>query len=86
MPIGQRVVVRYLIEDGARATDALGILIAQDEDGLQIQTRHGLVRVPRGSVVAAKLVPPAPERRRPAGRSRTGTSRPVADPDDTAVR
>lgn len=68
MPIGRRVVVRYLIEDGARATDVLGILVDQTEDGLEIQTRRGLVRVPRRSVVAAKTVPPAPERRRPTGR------------------
>lgn len=68
MPIGRRVVVRYLIEDGARATDALGILVAQDDDGLQIDTRHGLIRVPRASVVAAKTVPPAPQRRRRTNR------------------
>jgi len=58
------VVVRYLIEDGARATDVLGMLVAPDEGALQIETRHGLVRIPRGSVVAAKVVPPAPPRRR----------------------
>ncbi|MBA2694875.1 MAG: hypothetical protein ACR2FV_02160 [Ornithinimicrobium sp.] len=69
VPIGRRVVVRYLIEDGARATDALGILVAQDEGGLDIETKHGVVRVPRGSVVATKLVPPAPPRRRHTRRS-----------------
>lgn len=67
LPIGRRVVVRYLIESGARATDALGVLVAQDDTELQIETRHGVVRVPRGSVVAARTVPPAPQRRRPPG-------------------
>ncbi len=65
MPLGKRVVVRYLIEDGARATDVIGILADRDEANLQIQTRYGLVLVPRGAVVAAKVVPPAPSRRRP---------------------
>lgn len=64
MPLGKRVVVRYLIEDGARATDVIGILADRDETNLAIQTRHGLVLVPRGAVVAARMVPPAPPRRR----------------------
>lgn len=61
--LGTRVVVRYLIEGGERATDALGILTAREAGTLQIQTRRGMASVPVDQVVAAKVVPPAPQRR-----------------------
>lgn len=63
VPEGARVVVRYLIEDGERATDALGELVARRPHALLLRTRHGEVSVPLDAVVAAKPVPPAPPRR-----------------------
>ncbi|HET7784139.1 MULTISPECIES: hypothetical protein [Micrococcaceae] len=60
---GTRVVVRYRIEDGL--TDALGHLLACDAGACTIRTRQADVVIPLDLVVAAKEVPPAPERRRP---------------------
>lgn len=67
VPVGTRVVVRYLIEDGERATDALGELVSREEDWLTVRTRSGDRRIAAGDVVAAKPVPPPPRPRR--GRS-----------------
>ncbi|MEO5834902.1 MAG: ferrous iron transport protein A [Nakamurella sp.] len=65
LPLGTRVVVRYLIESGA--TDALGELTALDADRCTVTTRRGDVVIPVASIIAAKPVPPAPIRRlRPA--------------------
>lgn len=77
IPEGTRVVVRYLIEGGDRATDALGTLISRNETHLVVDTRReGPVRVPITDVVAAKPVPPAP----PPRRNRRGRSpNPSAD-------
>ncbi|MDQ3383507.1 MAG: ferrous iron transport protein A [Actinomycetota bacterium] len=66
VPIGARVVVRHLIEDGDRATDALGPLLEHTGTHLVVDTRRGRVRVALEDVVAAKAVPPAPARRRSA--------------------
>jgi len=65
LTVGARVVVRYsLAGDGSTPwTDALGVLIDQDDDTLVVTTRTGDVRIPRAAVVAAKPVPPAPIRR-----------------------
>jgi hypothetical protein len=57
------VVVRYRIEGGF--TDALGHLIACDGGACTVRTRQADVVIPLAGVVAAKEVPPAPERRRP---------------------
>ncbi|WP_144759519.1 ferrous iron transport protein A [Curtobacterium sp. 9128] len=59
--IGERVVVRA--RDGAGATDALGDLVARTPDSVTIDTRRGRVEVRLADVVAAKRVPPPPERR-----------------------
>jgi hypothetical protein len=56
-------VVRYRIEDGL--TDALGHLLACDSDACTIRTRKADVVIRLADVIAAKEVPPAPERRRP---------------------
>ncbi|WP_228386698.1 putative acetyltransferase [Ornithinicoccus halotolerans] len=64
VPEGTRVVVRYLIEGGERATDALGELVARRQDAFVVRTRQGDVTVPSDAVVAAKPVPPPPPRRR----------------------
>ncbi|TAL44925.1 MAG: hypothetical protein EPN91_03465 [Salinibacterium sp.] len=61
-PIGTRVVVRYLIDDG-RATDALGPLRSVNESHAVIDTKRGLESVPLDRVIAAKEVPPAPKPR-----------------------
>ncbi len=63
LPIGTRVVVRYLIEGGERATDALGYLRSVDETGCVVQTRRGDAHIDFADVVAAKPVPPPPQRR-----------------------
>lgn len=59
VPIGRRVVVRRLIEGGERATDALGELVARDEDTVTVRTRKETVRIDLADVVAAKEVPPS---------------------------
>lgn len=47
-----------------RHTDVLGDVLAVDDDGVLVRTRHGDVHVPGAQIVLAKTVPPAPERRR----------------------
>jgi len=64
IPLGTRVVVRYLIEEGERATDALGELVERTEEQVVIQTRRGPEVVPMAQVLLAKPVPPPPEPRR----------------------
>lgn len=60
--VGRRVVVRHRLPDGS-ASDALGELLAADEQRLVVLTRRGEVVVERDAVLAAKAVPPAPARR-----------------------
>ena len=76
---GVRVVVRRRRDDvpddepPARAggeprhTDVLGDLLAVDDDGVLVRTRHGDVHVPAAAITLAKTVPPAPPRRGRAG-------------------
>lgn len=61
--IGTRVVVRYLIEGGERATDALGTLTQRTETHLRVDTKTGPIDIPINDVVAGKSVPPAPQRK-----------------------
>jgi hypothetical protein len=56
------VVVRYRI-DGGGLTDALGHLVRTDGAGCTVRTRQADVVIPLQLVVAAKEVPPAPQRR-----------------------
>ena len=60
--VGARVVVRYLLPSG-QATDALGILLSADAETLVVDGKRGIERIARGTVIAAKQVPPAPEPR-----------------------
>ncbi len=65
---GSRVVVRRRLDvpdpsTGATLTDVVGDLVAADDASLTIRTRRGMQVVERGSVVAAKVVPPRPVRR-----------------------
>lgn len=61
VPLGTRVVVRYLIEGGDRATDALGQLTGRDASSLTVLTKQGAVTIPVADVVVAKRVPAAPQ-------------------------
>lgn len=70
---GMRVVVRYLVRPGGSATDALGVLLDRDEHSCTVETRRGPVTIELDMIVAAKQVPPPPERR---GRGRSGASDP----------
>ncbi|MGW5239537.1 GNAT family N-acetyltransferase [Monashia sp. NPDC004114] len=60
LTIGNRVVVRYLLEPGqeARATDFVGDLIARDRDFLIVDTKTERVKLIRADIIAAKEVPP----------------------------
>ncbi len=59
---GARVVVRYLIATG-EATDALGELLSADDQTVVVDGVRGVERIPVTSIVAAKEVPPRPQRR-----------------------
>lgn len=61
--VGQRVVVRYRVPGGV--TDALGELLRVDSAGVEVATKRGPVEVPAELITHAKLVPPAPPKRRP---------------------
>ena len=64
LPPGTRVVVRYRLHgDSHGATDALGDLIAVGPATCTVATRRGEVAIAIADIVAAKTVPPAPERR-----------------------
>ena len=56
-----RAVVRKRLEHGV--TDALGDVVAIDEQTVSVRTRQGLVVIDRDAVVAAKEVPPKSTRR-----------------------
>ncbi|MFE3739422.1 GNAT family N-acetyltransferase [Streptomyces sp. NPDC059134] len=66
--VGKRVSVRQLTEDGTgpeKFTDTVGVLTSWDGGVLLITRRTGeSVRVPEGALVAGKVVPAAPARRR----------------------
>lgn len=66
--VGKRVSVRRLAESpesGARFTDAVGVLTSWDDGVLIITRRSGdRVRIEESSLVAGKVVPAAPARRR----------------------
>ncbi|GAA2650027.1 GNAT family N-acetyltransferase [Streptomyces vastus] len=66
--VGKRVSVRQLDEDapkGERFTDTVGVLTSWDDGVLLITRRSGeRVRIPEASLVAGKVVPSAPARRR----------------------
>ncbi|GAB2987151.1 GNAT family N-acetyltransferase [Streptomyces pseudoechinosporeus] len=66
--VGKRISVRQLDEDapkGERFTDTVGVLTSWDDGVLLITRRSGeRVRIPESSLVAGKVVPSAPARRR----------------------
>ncbi|KMS78886.1 acetyltransferase [Streptomyces leeuwenhoekii] len=66
--VGKRVSVRRLAEPaapGEKFTDTVGVLTSWD-NGVLVITRKGgeTVRIPESALVAGKVVPPAPARRR----------------------
>jgi hypothetical protein len=63
LPVGTRVVVRSRIPGGL--TDALGVLIAMDDDSCTVRTRRGDLTIALAAVTLAKPVPPPPVRRPP---------------------
>nr|WP_240898527.1 hypothetical protein [Kocuria sediminis] len=75
LPRGTRVSVRYALPaddaSGLPLTDALGELVGPVTEGdagtVTVRTRRGDVLIPAASVRAARVVPPAPPRRRPRG-------------------
>lgn len=62
--VGQRVVVRYRLEDGSQ-NDVIGELAGVDH-ALHVTARSGQVEIRLGDVVAGKVVPPRPSRPGPA--------------------
>ncbi|MFD5765064.1 GNAT family N-acetyltransferase [Streptomyces sp. NPDC127049] len=66
--VGKRVSVRYVTDSaggGGRFTDAVGVLTSWDGGVLTITRKSGeAVRIPELRLVAGKIVPPAPARRR----------------------
>ncbi len=61
--LGTRVVVRYLIEGGDRATDALGYLTERTDTHLTVEITTGPVVIPISDIVAGKPIPPPAQRR-----------------------
>ncbi|MFD5543552.1 GNAT family N-acetyltransferase [Streptomyces sp. NPDC127079] len=67
--VGKRVSVRRLTGHGAtteKFTDTVGVLTSWDDDGVLTITRRAgeVVRIAQSALVAAKVVPAAPARRR----------------------
>ncbi|MER5790965.1 GNAT family N-acetyltransferase [Streptomyces sp. NPDC001980] len=67
--VGKRVSVRRLAGNGLtgeKFTDTVGVLTSWDDDGMLTITRRDgeTVRIPESALVAAKVVPAAPARRR----------------------
>lgn len=69
--VGRRASIRYWVEDGGtqRPTDVVGYVRAYDPDGdVAVERRDGSVATfPAADVLASRLVPDPPPRRRPRG-------------------
>lgn len=60
---GTRVVIRYRIYDQPEsASDALGYVSAKDDTHIVVATVRGLTTIAFADVIAAKEVPPPPQR------------------------
>ncbi|MEU8709951.1 GNAT family N-acetyltransferase [Streptomyces sp. NPDC048565] len=66
--VGKRVSVRRVADvpdEGAKFTDTVGVLTSWDDEVLSVTTKSGeSVRIPESALVAGKVVPRAPARRR----------------------
>lgn len=70
--VGRRVTIRHLVEEEGRqlATDVVGHLRTWDEGRLRVERRDGsLVEVDADAIVASRIIPDAPPRRRGGGPS-----------------
>lgn len=73
--VGRRVTIRHRVQEDGRqmVTDVVGHLRAWEDDRLQVERRDGsLVEVDADAIVASRLIPDAPPRRRGPGPSGTG--------------
>lgn len=62
--VGRRVSLRRRLPTG-QLSDVIGVLESWEDGVLTVRRRNGeLVEVPRDIIVAGKVVPPAPPRRR----------------------
>lgn len=61
VPVGQRVTVRRLSDDG-RPTDTVGVVTERDDESVTLETRQGPVLVLLSSVQVFRLVAPVPWR------------------------
>ncbi|MFC8230977.1 GNAT family N-acetyltransferase [Streptomyces sp. NPDC057287] len=66
--VGKRVSVRRVVDargEGAKFTDTVGVLTSWDDGVLSVTTKSGeSIRIAESSLVAGKVVPQAPARRR----------------------
>ncbi|MDX3682785.1 GNAT family N-acetyltransferase [Streptomyces sp. NBC_01685] len=66
--VGKRVSVRRVADvpgEGAKFTDTVGVLTSWDDGVLSVTTKSGeTIRIAESALVAGKVVPPAPARRR----------------------
>ncbi len=66
--VGRRASVRHLVEedDRERPTDVVGVVRQWDPDGMvEVERRDGSIdRFPTATVIASRLVPDPPPRRR----------------------
>lgn len=69
--VGRRVVVRHLVpgergpSGGPAVTDVLGMMRSWDGTTTVVETRDGtLVTIEISAIVAGKVIPPPPEKRR----------------------
>ncbi|MFE4217819.1 GNAT family N-acetyltransferase [Streptomyces sp. NPDC056844] len=66
--VGKRVSVRRVADvpgEGAKFTDTVGVLTSWDDGVLSVTTKNGeSIRIAESALVAGKVVPPAPARRR----------------------
>lgn len=66
--VGERVTIRHLVDDDGQqvATDVLGHLRSWEGDRLRVERRDGrITEVDATTIVASRVIPPAPPRRRP---------------------
>jgi hypothetical protein len=61
---GTRVMVRRRLPEGSSHlfTDLLGVVVANDDEGVTLETRAGTVHVPGAEIAVGKPVPPPPTR------------------------
>ncbi len=69
-----RATVRYRLDPPPppgepTLTDAVGEVLVNSDDEIVVETRRGVVRIPRDLVVATRIIPPKPQRRGVVGGS-----------------